>query len=276
MENKLDKYLNCKVEMNRLRRFAFLGVKADLDSKLKALTLMAEPEEWYIKGKIDSDSISIIFYYIVHTFEQCYKQEKVIVDANEDYAVFNTGLLNIQGDEIYGLFTRSRTYQPDNPASNYWHLQEFIKESDRKFISLAVKKPELATYFSDYNELYFDPNLDISLHYDHIYLDNNNRLPESLRMLPIETSKIVFDGFLNHTKKKIRRNNRIPVPQYYNDRIMFLIPVSVFNNETLVMAVERVENQYIVNTVLTMGMAYNCARLLTKPESNWLLAEISK
>lgn len=54
---------------------------------------------------------------------------------------------------------------------------------------------------------------------------------------------------------------------------MFLIPVKVFGKKNVVIALEKINNTYIANTVLSMGMAYNCARLLNKPESDWLLSE---
>ena len=149
-------------------------------------------------------------------------------------------------------------------------MPKFIIENSREFQTMNMVKPELATYFDDYNELYFNPDLEISVDFDHLFTDNNERLPETFKSMPIDTARIVFNGFLDLTKKKIRRNNRIPVPQFYRDKIMFLIPVSLIGDEMIVIALEKIGDTYRGNTTLTKVMAYNCARLLNKPESNWL------
>lgn len=265
-----NSYLNNKEHLNIMRRFSNLGSNESFNSKLRYLTTIADDEKWYYNlenGKI----FSVIFYYVIHTFDRVYSQNKLIINNEKDKCLFNTGLISNQGDEIFGLFEKSTYYDETDPSSNYWHFKKFIKENEREFISLSMKKPKIADYFSDYNELYFDPNIDISLNFDHFYDDNYDRLPTELQTLDKDIARQVFDGFLNHTIKKIKRNNRIPVPQFYREKIMFLIPVKVFGTKNVIIAVEKIGDTYVANTVLTMEMAYNCARLLTKPESNWLL-----
>lgn len=268
----LDKYLNNNDDINLLKRFASTGSRNSFDSKLEYLTRIAEPENW-LYSETNDDKISVIFYYIVHTFDRLFKQNKILINENEEIAIFNTGLLSPQGDEIIGLFEKSEYYNVDDKSSNYWHFKRFVKENERSFIELGLPLPEIASYFEEYNELYFDPNKEISVNFNHFYEDNYDRLPTELQSLDIDVARPAFQGFLDFTVKKIKRNSRIPVPQFYRDKIMFLIPVKVFGTKTVVIAVEEVGNQYIANTVLTMGMAYNCARLITKPESNWLLIE---
>lgn len=266
----LSKYLNNKQDLNLLKRFSTLGSTEAFDKKLLYLTRIAEEENWYYE-KEHEEVFSVIFYYIVHTFDRVFKQGKINVNDDETTCVFNTGLMSSQGDEILGVFNKSYNYDHTNPSSNYWHFSTFYLENERKFLNLSLEKPDIATYFEDFNELYFDPNIEISLNFDHFYDDNYHRLPTELKTLDKDTARIVFNGFLGHTIKKIKRNNRIPVPQFYREKIMFLIPVKVFGTRTVVIAVEKLGDRYVANTVLTMNMAYNCARLINKPESNWLL-----
>lgn len=268
----MEKYLNVNEYTNYLKRFAYVGNRETFDNRLLELTKIAEPENWYFSEK-DGDQMSVIFYYIVHTFDRVFKQDKIVVDENETVAFANTGLLTNLGEEIYFSFSKSLTHDPEIPTSNYWFLRDFITENDRYFMTTGLEKPKLATYFSDYGELYFDPSLDISLNFEHIFGDRNERVPEELSVLPIEHARMIFNGFLEHTVKRIKRNNRIPVPQFYRDKIMFLIPVKILADRTIIIAVEKIGNQYLGNTTLTKNMAYNCARLLNKPESNWLLVE---
>lgn len=271
----LQKYLNNKEGLNLLKRYSSLGSKETFDKKLFYLTTIADDEKWYYHRR-NSESFSVIFYYIIHTFDRVLKQNKIFVNQDETVSVFNTGLMNPQGDEILGVFEKSYNYDEKDPTSNYWHFKTFYAENDRKFINYSLEKPEIATYFSDFNELYFDPNIEISLNFDHFYDDNYERLPEELKTLDKDTARIVFNGFLEYTIKKIKRNNRIPVPQFYREKIMFLIPVEVFGTKTVIIAVERLGERYVANTVLTMNMAYNCARLINRPESNWLLISEDK
>lgn len=269
----LNKFLNENSDINLLKRFAFLGRRESFDGKLNYLVKISEEEDWYQKDHYTEETISIIFYYIVHTFDQLFKQGKIIISEDEDIALANTGLMTSQGDEIYFYFEKSSQYDPHSPTSNYWHLVRFIVENSREFQKLDIDKPELATYFDDYNELYFNPDLEIMVDFDHLFTDNYDRLPNTFKSMPIDTARVVFNGFLELTKKKIRRNNRIPVPQFYRDEIMFLIPVPLIGDEMIVIALEKIADTYRGNTTLTKVMAYNCARLLTKPESNWLLAD---
>ena len=49
------------------------------------------------------------------------------------------------------------------------------------------------------------------------------------------------------------------------------IPIGEDTYETMALAVEKINNQYRANTIFTKEIAYEKARLLMKPESNWLL-----
>lgn len=267
----LNKYLNNKEELPKLKRFSVLGSTTDYNRKLNYLIKIAEPEEWNQTDYHSGYENSTIFYYIAHTFDRWFYQNKIYIDADENNAFFNTGLMDIQGNEIYGHFTKNKFHNEEDLESNFWYFKGFIKGNEREFITKCAIKPEIATYYDDYNELYFDPSLPIELNFDHFYDDNIKRLPLELSSLEKDIAKSVFIGFLDYTKKKIRRNDRIPVPQFYNGKITFLIPVIVFGTKTVIVAIEKINNVYIANTVLTFGMAYNCARLLNKPESNWLL-----
>ncbi len=270
MKNLL-KYLNSKDDIPKLKRFANVGTAHDFNKKLDYLRRHAEPEKWDQTDLHSKYKNSTLFYYIIHTFDRVFEQGKIYVDESEENAFFNTGLMDVQGNEFLGQFEKNNLYDGDIEKYNYWHFKGFVKSNQREFIKICNEKPNIATYYTNYNEVYFDPSLPIELNFNHFYDDNLERLPEELSILDRETARMVFTGFLEFTKKKIKRNDRIAVPQFYNGKIMFLIPVVLFKKKTMVIALEKINNVYVANTVLTMGMAYNCARLLNKPESNWLL-----
>ncbi|MGL4383610.1 MAG: DUF3825 domain-containing protein, partial [Bacilli bacterium] len=241
------------------------------NKKLDYLVSIADKEDWSQTDIHTGEQNSTIFYYIVHTFDRCLDQGKIYISEDKEYAYFNTGLMNAKGNEIFGGFEKNKYISDNDPSHNYWYFKEFILDSDKSFMQKCQQKPGIATYFEKYEELYFNPDLDILINFDHIYNANFERLPSELKALDEETANFVFAGFLKLTMKKIKRNNRIPVPQFYNNKIMFLIPVKIFDSKTIVIAVEKINNAYRGNTILSAGMAYNCARLLSKPESDWLL-----
>lgn len=269
----LEHYLTQKDRLPKLKRYAALGKNDSFRKKLNYLTTLAEPEKWHLLDEASGYENTIIYQYIFNTFDRCFMQGKIYIDQIKENSFFNTGLMDSQGNEIMGHFTKSELYNEFDCNSNYWFFNSFIKANDRDFLSKCKEKPEIATYYDDFNETYFNPNLEIELNFDHIYDDNYSRLPDELRLLDKEMARQVFLGFVEYAKKKIKRNDRIVVPQYYKNKITFLIPIIIFNNKTVIVAVERINNVYIGNTVLTKEMAYNCARLINKQETNWLLSE---
>ena len=57
---------------------------------------------------------------------------------------------------------------------------------------------------------------------------------------------------------------------------MYLVPIKIPKNdgtyEIMALAVEKTDTeQYRANTIFTKEIAYEKARLLMKPESNWLI-----
>src|SRR5699024_6601497 len=128
LDTDLGKYLNDKDNLNLLKRFSSLGSTEAFDKKLFYLTKIADNEKWYYK-RPNSESFSVIFYYIIHTFDRVFKQNKIFVNSDESLSVFNTGLMNKQGDEILGVFEKSYNYNESDPLSNYWHFKTFYEEN---------------------------------------------------------------------------------------------------------------------------------------------------
>lgn len=71
-------------------------------------------------------------------------------------------------------------------------------------------------------------------------------------------------------KIRISRNFRWIAPQFYNGKITYLAPL-VFGKDIIPLAIERTSDTYRANTILTQSMAYCNARLIARPESNWLV-----
>lgn len=256
-------------EKRNLFNYAHIGGKDGFAEKLRYLASIAEPEKWTLDGFENH----ILYHYILDTFDRCQAQNKIIVSDDGQYSVFNTGLLTINGQDIYGYFTKNK-----NQGAQEWYFAAFLQANDRSIMDKFLEEIPLASYYDDYNELYFDPSLEIVANTDHIIDDNWERVQSIIKEdLGKPLVRILINGALEESKKRIARNMRLVVPQFYNNSIMYLLPLTIpFTDDrsvTFALAVEKVKNKYRANTIFTLDMAYGKARLLMKPESNWLLKE---
>lgn len=223
------------------------------------------PEKWSFGEENDNN---ILRSYIQHTFTRLYDEGKVV--EKDNYAIFNTGLFDIYYNPIFAHFTPNL-----NPDMQRWALAGFITDFQRVTMSIS-DIPERANYFDNPADLVFDTHLDIKPKYDHIFGDFENleRLPASIRQNPMKQA--IFDGALKQTKKMLEANYKTAVPQFYNGKLQLLVPICLEepNTPSVALTCEKDENgqNYIASTCLTMDMAYNNARLIAKPESEWLHA----
>ncbi len=250
-----------------LLNFAYCGSKEFFNFKLKELKDMAEEENWSTNG---DGTLDRLYHYIMHTFSRCLFQNKISYSEQGDYAVFNTGLLTDNSEQIIGFFGLNTPGHKEK-----WKFIRFVKESSRDITNNFDEIPNLASYTDDYADFYFDAKKQIIFNADHILDDNWERYPEQIKSMGKQTvAALIRDGF-EIARKKIARNNRLVVPQFYNNQIMYLMPISIhINNQKLLLALaieKTTRGKYRANTIFTIEMAYPKARLIMKPESNWLI-----
>lgn len=255
-----------KTEEMDLFKFAFCGGNEGFLKMLEYLSDIAESEPW----SFDDKPYSVLHKYISGTFKQCYKQDKILYSDDKEHCCFNTGLLTPNGQDIVAVFDKNK-----REGVQEWYLKWFRNVSERSYMNLFSSIPALAEYTNVYEELYFNPNYHIVLSTDHILDDNWERIHEVVPLDKAVVKGLLF-GVLEETKKRIKRNMRLVVPQFYKDKIMYLMPIDLpVNDETFVTMALAVEltstGQYRANTIFTKEMAYEKARLLMKPEANWLI-----
>jgi hypothetical protein len=81
-----------------------------------------------------------------------------------------------------------------------------------------------------------------------------------------------------HAKFRVEQNYKTAVPQFYwlpNDeagRLQLLLPLALEDiaRADLALSVDRVGDVYRAATVLTLDMACNNARLIARPDREWL------
>ena len=259
--------MNDKFGEYNLYHFAYCGTDESFMRKLENLAYMAEYEIW---GFDESNPLSILKNYIYRTFERTNAQHKVLVSNDGEYACSNTGLLTPFGKDILMYFGRNL-----KGGVSPWYFRDFKVYTDREVMNHFSSVPPLATYADDYDQLYFKPDHHIEVNFDHILDDNWERIHKELPFDKAVVRTLLF-GAIEDSKLRVRRNLRLAVPQFYKNEIMFLLPVKIpISDEkqvTMALAIEETEQkQYRANTIFTREMAYEKARLLMKPDSNWLI-----
>jgi len=179
----------------------------------------------------------------------------------------NTGLFTGNYSEIYAVFELNNFQQ----AKKKYFFKGFVDESSPLLVDI-YPLPDRAKYFQTVSDLVFDTNLELRVNVQHILSNEHNklRIPEGYR--DASNLTILFSGAIDLAKKIIQSNYKSAVPQYYDGKISFLLPICLEKPGVadLSLSVNYNGNHYYGATCLTLDMAYNNARLICKPDSDWL------
>ncbi|QDP95392.1 DUF3825 domain-containing protein [Microlunatus elymi] len=105
-----------------------------------------------------------------------------------------------------------------------------------------------------------------------------SRFPEPLNANEFLARQAIQAAEVN-TRSRVYRNYKAAIPQWYRDShsdhasVQLLLPLCLRQPDKadLALVVDRVGDSYRGNTVLTLDMAYRNARLLARPDSDWLI-----
>ncbi len=226
---------------------------------------LAMEENWDYSGQPDIKKYPILFNYLSYTFERLLEENQIAMD--DEYACFNTGLATENQEQIFMFFKKN-----NRPNLQTWLFMDFLKESHR-LLSRFDPLPEVAHYFNDPSELLFDTRLNVRVDIDHIIDDNIDRFPSPYNdPAHHQELRLMIDGAVADAKKRIRRNYKAAIPQFYKNRIQLLLPLCILDKKRadLALVVYRENNIYVGMTVLTLDMAYNNARRIARPDTEWL------
>jgi hypothetical protein len=229
--------------------------KVNWNKYTKQLSQIADQENW---SNDTYPNNGILANYIVKTYDKLTSEKKIVI--GEDYALFNTGLFNKYFDPLYA-------YQTGADIS-------FLTGYELSNIGISAR-PEKANYFEKPELLLFNWHYSIDVYYKHILDDkkNQSRLPKEF--LNSDNKINIINGALDTMKKRVSANYKLAIPQYYEGKIQLLLPLCLMSDTKpdIAIAVTKKDNCYQGHTCLTLDMAYNNARLIARPESNWLMAE---
>lgn len=242
--------------------------------RLAAMT--KETENWNFKklefkNKYAGQAFPILTNYLNYTFLRVQEQDKIVFSKEKDKACFNTGLQTKRGKDIFATFFKNKKSVENNQTD--WTFYSFIDSYSDKMQHFKPT-PDIATYITDANDLVFDTELEIDTNIGHIVDKNIDRFPAVLQG-NVKMAENIIMGSIQTLKEKLRRNYKIAIPHWYENKIQLLLPLVLTNDDNIaelafVVDKDKDRNIYRGKTVLTMDMAYVDARLITKPDDDWL------
>lgn len=238
-------------------------------------------------------------------------QEKGKVLQCHEYSAFNTGLVDKRYEPIHALFEKNTNNNQEWKLVDFCVPGEGHagKELVRNF-KYMPERAHYFSNIADmlYDTRSGEPELDMK----HIILDNVGRLPlnflsdnpptnfalknpdilivserhEYFRKLAsaIENDNKTYRNLSNRLKdsinlavKRIQWNFKTAIPMYFPkmNTMSLLLPLSLVDDEVVDVAlvVEKTKSDnYIGHTILPLNWAYNNARLVARPDSDWLVA----
>ena len=153
--------------------------------KIKELAEKALAEKWYYgaANAADAENYPILKNYLAYTFKRLVFEDKIlygdVADAahvGEEYAAFNTGLVDQKYEYIYALFKKN-TMSPQP----YWYLLDFVvagEQSGKTLARLFYPLPKRADYFENqFRNMVYDTSTQLLCDYTHIIVERIGRFP---------------------------------------------------------------------------------------------------
>lgn len=259
-----------KPEFNLLAD-AYLGSKQSLGKKLNYLAKMAQEEPWSYKANGEN---AILYNYLCYTYDRILQENKLSYTEDGAGMCFNTGLLTVNGADIYAYFTRNTNVAAKQ--GQIWFLYGFKQRTDQEMRRFQ-EYPDIADYFTEPADFIYDKKLQLNLDYDHIIDDNYDRFIE-IGLVEKHMIKGLLYSAVNQIIEKVKRNYKLAIPQYYTEKstntskIQLLLPLFLKDKDTanLALVVDKSEYSYIGKTILTLEWAYVNSRRIVRPDVDWL------
>ena len=236
----------------------------DFNKSIEELKNLAMDENWDY-SKHPTGKHPILVNYIHHTFCKIKVENKI--EYESEFCCFNTGLVTENQEEIYGYLQNNK--KPGTTIPYY-----FIgwRKSSNRDLSKFSKLAEIASYISDPSDLIYDTKLELRTNIDHIIQDNKERFPVPFDTMDNYMLSNILHGTIEDAKRRVRRNYKTAIPQYYKGKLQLLLPLCLQTkaNADLALVIEKENDIYRASTCLTLDMAINNARLIAKPDDEWL------
>lgn len=260
-----------------LFQYAYMGRVRTADERrqgtgnpdyIDKLAALAEDEDW---DGLDAGFMGdkrILKSYVWLTFQHVQEDGQVRESPDGSRSVFNTGLATRRQETIYGVFIRNSAGGPQA-----WRFDNWYEESHRTVLNNFPDLPDFATYAKEPGDYIYDWTRRLIVNSRHVVEDHTERFPSELRGNP-HGAELQLEAAVKRAEKRVRRTYKAAVPFWYvkQKQVQLLLPLSLSDQSRvdLALVVSREGEYYRGHTVLTPAMAYSNARLLTRPDSDWL------
>lgn len=238
------------------------------EEKIDDLAELAEPEDWDYKNTANPNlkSKPILFNYLRYTYAKLSQEDKIEISIDGQYLAFNTGLVTINQESIFCFCSKNK-----NQTKTSWFFQGWKRKGEYDMTRFE-KIPEMAHYFDNPAVLVFDCKKPLNPNIEHIIEDNKERFPQPYNEMNNHLLHNLLKGAIDSAVERVKRNYKTAIPHYYDGRIQLLLPLcfSEPNKAELALVVENMGSMYRAATCLTLDMAYNNARQLVRPDTDWL------
>jgi hypothetical protein len=244
--------------------FAFIP---EVNNQLGELANLAESEDWTYHYTDSEHPFPILFNYIGYTYRRIAEERKIALSQDGEFSCFNVGLVTDNQEYIYASFETNR-----KEGAQPWFFKGWFRRGQWE-LNIFPELPDLAHYFDDPTCLVFDYRKDLRVNVEHIIAETpRDRFPEPYRSMDDFALQTVLNGAIDNAKQRIRRSYKTAIPQYYRGQVQLLFPLCLSNprRADLALVIERHATFYRAATCLTLDMAYNNARLLARPDRDWL------
>jgi hypothetical protein len=239
-----------------------------MNQRLEELKSLAEIEDWDYQNTTTSYHLPILYNYIQYTYIRLSEEDKISVSDNGQYLSFNTGLVTPNQEAIFAFCTTNRN--PDH--SQPWFFQGWKRKGEYDMIKFD-ELPKIAHYFDDPALLVMDYRLEVRSNIEHIVSENKERFPSPYCDMPDYGIQTIVKGAIENAIERVKRNYKTAIPHFHRGKIQLLLPLCLQdpNVADIAIVVQKHTNFYRASTCLTLDMAYNNARLLARPDKDWLL-----
>lgn len=228
---------------------------------LAELERLALPESWKFRkpSRETKNADTPILERYIHTIfrkqvidfnsESDPRKADSIFHLENECVCFHTGLYTPQYKGIYGYFERNNF----SDSLRDWYFRGFCDELSPK-LRYIEPLPQKPVYHMAQSGINFNPEWPIRVNVNHILGDEENleRIPAKIRK--VKNLPLLFETAVELGRRKSVIEPGLVVPQGYQGRVQYLLPVYLTNMQKpdLAMTLTVMDGYYLGNTCLTL------------------------
>ena len=179
--------------------FAWAAISGN---NLEILARLALPEDWSGGSDDPRNAYAVLRRYLKYTFLRLVYEKKILIshdpesdDPQDEYASFNTGLVDRKYEYIYALFKKCTV----DKGNRYWRLVAFAipgEDAGKTLIRVFNPLPKKADYFENRIEnMFYDTSTGaLSCDYTHMLIERCSRLPADFLWDNCPVEMLSIDG----------------------------------------------------------------------------------